>query len=423
MDHTDDRTAEQRIKEAFLACLQPTGGLPEQFASSKLFRVLDDHFSVFCSFYSPEDRDWLRKNLERFILPFLNVTDYTRISVSALTRRAGVNRTTFYKCFPNVDALYDACCEDIAKKFLDVPVPQDKTEAEMLPYGQQLWRIMEENRELLILLSHRVGRRGLPYTIGKRLQRQLEESLSAQDRSSFDAEKNLDIFPELFSVWLGAIQINQIAPRLFPDRKLPVYRTRRSLIDNIADFFAARYGGQVDFYYVLGIAALKLLSEKSYKKISVSELCETAGYPRSAFYARFTDMADYIMKICENSVLVCVSAFCYFLQHQEQLTRETLETFRGEMVPFKIEGVRAIFRNGSITYLFTMMFAYLMRIILAQIGAPPDRLAPERVNALVSYYVSSAMRLFSMYYIGDMTDAELQVRKTELGRIKRELGM
>jgi AcrR family transcriptional regulator len=76
-----------------------------------------------------------------------------------------------------------------------------------------------------------------------------------------------------------------------------------------------------------GIAALKLLSQKDFTAISVSELCKTAGYSRNTFYTHFQDAQDYEFKVLENLTLGCVTAFLYFLDHPEKLTPEALKTF------------------------------------------------------------------------------------------------
>ena len=154
--------------------------------------------------------------------------------------------------------------------------------------------------------------------------------------------------------------------------------------------------------------------------MKVSEFCSAAGYPRSTFYAHFTDFTDYVMKVLENAVLTCVSAILYYLDHLQALTPEALATFRGEMVSFKIEGVRAIFLNGSITYLISVVFGYLIRIMIAE-KEKTDGPCSGEFRSLLSYYLAYAMRLFSMNYIGDMTDAALTVKCSELERIKKKL--
>ena len=155
-------------------------------------------------------------------------------------------------------------------------------------------------------------------------------------------------------------------------------------------------------------------------RMELDEFCAAAGYPRSTFYAHFTDFTDYVMKVLENTTLVFVSAFLYFFDNPQALTLEALKVFRGEMVSYKIEGVRAIFMNGSITYLLGGVFAYLMRILIAE-KEKADGPCGEKFHLLLSYYLAYAMRLFSMNYIGDMTDAELLAKRTELERIKKKL--
>ena len=415
-------SAHARIMAAFIAMLEePRPSVKGLALIPQLAKYIDGHFRLYCSFY---DRKKLLKNLEsgtKYYLSFLvHPTEIERISVSEITKAAGVNRTTFYKLFPNVTAMYDACCEELTDKFLSVPIPAEKTPEGMRDYVDTLWRIMVENETLLFTLSHRVNKRAMPYQIAMRLQAQLASSLTADERASFRVQENLAVAPELFSTWLTLITVEKLAPAIYPDRNLPAYDPSRSLIENIAACFASRYGGSEVFYYTLGGAALKLLSQKRFYDVKLSEFCAAAGYPRSTFYAHFTDFTDYVMKVLENTTLVFVSAFLYFFDNPQALTLEALKVFRGEMVSYKIEGVRAIFMNGSITYLLGGVFAYLMRILIAE-KEKADGPCGEKFHLLLSYYLAYAMRLFSMNYIGDMTDAELLAKRTELERIKKKL--
>ena len=416
-------SARERIQQAFIEKMRDAPLSRNDMAIFlRIVETLDAHFTRYCSFYNRKRMMAQAEEIPAYYNTFLaRLSDYERISVSELAKTAGVNRTTFYKYFPNVSVLYDACCEDLTRKFLAVPVPAEKTPAAMRAYGEELWRLMEENNGLLFTLSHRAQKRQLPYLIARRLKEQLAAGRTAEERVSFRVTENLEVFPELFSVRYSVMQFEALIPGVYPDRNMPAYRPERSLIENIADLFVVRYGGSFDFYYSLGGAALKLLAEKRFPDISVSELCRTAGYPRSTFYTYFTDHTDYVMKVCENAVLTCLAAFLFFLENQEALTPEALAVFRGEMVEYEIEGVRAIFRNGSITFIFATLFGYLTRTFLAnetrRRGAPPG----AAFRSLLSYYIAYALRMFSMNYLGDMTDAELFAKVKELARIKDEL--
>lgn len=418
-----EQSARERIQQAFIEKMRSAPLSRNDMAIFlRIAETLDAHFTRYCSFYNRKKLMAQAEEIPPYYNTFLaRLTDYERISVSELAKTAGVNRTTFYKYFPNVSALYDACCEDLTRQFLDVPVPAEKTPDAMRAYGDALWRLMEENNALLFTLSHRAQKRQLPYLIAHRLKEQLAADRTDEERVSFRVTENLAVFPELFSVRYSVMQFDRLLPDIYPDRNVPAYHPERSLIENIADLFAARYGGSFDFYYSLGGAALKLLAEKRFPAISVSELCKTAGYPRSTFYAYFSDHTDYVMKVCENAVLACYAAFLFFLENQEALTPGALAVFRGELVDYKIEGIRTIFRNGSITFIFAALFGYLTRTFLANEtrwrGTPPG----ESFRSLLSYYIAYALRMFSMNYLGDMTDAELFAKAKELARIKEEL--
>ena len=194
-----ERSARERIMAVFIAMLEkPHPSVKGMALIPQLAKYIDGHFRYICSFY---DRKELLKNLESGTMYFLSFlarpTDIEHISVSEITKAAGVNRTTFYKLFPNVTALYDACCEELTQKFLSVPVPAQKTPEGMLDYINTLWNIMGENETLMFTLSHRVNKRAMPYQIAQRLKTQLTASLTAAEQTSFQVQESLAVMPEL----------------------------------------------------------------------------------------------------------------------------------------------------------------------------------------------------------------------------------
>ena len=167
-----EQSARERIQQAFIEKMRSAPLSRNDMAIFlRIAETLDAHFTRYCSFYNRKKLMAQAEEIPPYYNTFLaRLTDYERISVSELAQTAGVNRTTFYKYFPNVSALYDACCEDLTRQFLDVPVPAEKTPDAMRAYGDALWRLMEENNALLFTLSHRAQKRQLPYLIAHRLK-------------------------------------------------------------------------------------------------------------------------------------------------------------------------------------------------------------------------------------------------------------
>ena len=420
--------AQERIKNAFLQEL--SSGEPTEEEAALYLRIgetLDAHLRQYCSFYEPEmllkamkkGHTLLGGSMGRGLL---HRRDYNCISVTRLAEAAGVNRATFYKYYPNVAALYEECCRDLSDRFLAIPAPEDKTPENMYEYGLRLWRVLAENLEQMFILSYRVGHMAMPYRIANLLHDKLADSLTTLERSRFTVQENLAVFREMFSSFFSTMTVDILLPEVYIDRNLPPYEPNRSLVENVAGVYTLRYGGALDVYYTFGIAALKLLSQKDFTVISVSELCKTAGYSRNTFYTHFQDARDYEFKVLENLTIGCVTAFLHFLDHPDELTPEALKTFRGEMVGYKVEGVRAIFMNGGISLIFSIVFSYLLRILLHRAGEDPFA-KDGPLRAKLSYYVAYAMRMFSMYYLGDMTDAELAAKSKQILRIKQRIGL
>ena len=420
--------AQERIKNAFLQEL--SSGEPTEEEAALYLRIgetLDAHLRQYCSFYEPEmllkamkkGHTLLGGSMGRGLL---HRRDYNCISVTRLAEAAGGNRATFYKFYPNVAALYEECCRDLSDRFLAIPAPEDKTPENMYEYGLRLWRVLAENLEQMFILSYRVGHMAMPYRIANLLHDKLADSLTTLERSRFTVQENLAVFREMFSSFFSTMTVDILLPEVYIDRNLPPYEPNRSLVENVAGVYTLRYGGALDVYYTFGIAALKLLSQKDFTVISVSELCKTAGYSRNTFYTHFQDARDYEFKVLENLTIGCVTAFLHFLDHPDELTPEALKTFRGEMVGYKVEGVRAIFMNGGISLIFSIVFSYLLRILLHRAGEDPFA-KDGPLRAKLSYYVAYAMRMFSMYYLGDMTDAELAAKSKQILRIKQRIGL
>ena len=417
-------SARERLKAAFLADLINYAPSKENRAAvGRIGDMADAHFSEFCSFYSPRTPGDTKPELCAFLADgLLHPLDCARISVSSLTAETGVNRATFYKSYPNLALLYDECCRDLTGGFTDIALPEEKTEETMLAYGEQLWALQKKNKALLFALTHRTGRRDLIYTIGCRLRDKMENSLTPEERASQRVRENLSVFPALFSARFGLTYVGDLCPGMFPDRGLPAYEPMRSFAENTAAAFRRRFGGDPQVFLALELAAIKLLREKHFSEISVSELCRTAGYPRSTFYNRFSDALDYKARMLENTALTFVSAVLYFWDDPGKLTGEAMRTFRSELAGFGTEGVRAILLNGGTTYILSATYTYLTRILSdrsAKAGSAPD----TALSALISYDVCCAMRALTLCCLGVMTDADLRAESTRLMRLKLATGL
>ena len=409
-------TAKARLKKAFLDELRQSRPASAPRLSAQRFgKALDAHFCTYCSFYDPKLSSSLaRKSAAFFDSGFSASEEICRPSITAVTNRAGVNRATFSKPYDSLDALFAECRGELTNTFFAVEIPDEMTPQTMYAYAEALSALLKKHYSTLFALSLYKGTRTLSYEIGAALRARLEASMTAETRASFVAKENAALLPALFAARFALVPIETLFPKLYPDRNLPAYDFSRSLLENTAALLALRHGGEKATYLAYLLAFCQLTSEKRTVNIGVSALCALAGYGRSTFYLHFSDLADFRFKVLESAALVSVSALSRFLEFPEAITPQTLRIFRGELEEFSFAASRGV---GD---LFAVVCVYLTRLLLARYGA--DEAAPDaQRQAAVFYETVYAMRVFSLYCLGNLTDAELSAKSRMLARIKTQL--
>ncbi|MBR0508541.1 MAG: TetR/AcrR family transcriptional regulator [Clostridia bacterium] len=136
-----------------------------------------------------------------------------------------------------------------------------------------------------------------------------------------------------------------------------------------------------------------LLRTRSYKKISVSQLCAAAGINRSTFYLYFNDVGQLFESVCEKLTAALLEG------HETVKNEETLETFAMDGIFLRADALRERLQlvsgeNGDVLFFHTC--ALQIRQVLKTLEARcrvQDKVLRERIGMAAGFY-SVALYLF-----------------------------
>ena len=157
-----------------------------------------------------------------------------KITVSAITARSGINRTTFYKNYENIDQLFNMVCLRLTRDVLRVRSSDIRTTDDLIAYGRLSYRRTIQNMDRFRLLGGSHGDMRFLWNFSNVFNtrmRHIAEHIGVTDRSIW---RGIDASSGILSLRLcDAIYGDQFKDVPLPE-DITRYQTDRSLFENIA---------------------------------------------------------------------------------------------------------------------------------------------------------------------------------------------
>ena len=153
------------------------------------------------------DSSYTVEKLKQALLRCLNEKDYADITITELSRLAGINRTSFYLFFESREELFVALCDSIIDKwfqpFFDLNISNDETRERELFHELIQWL-----REWMPALRRAVNVRTQASDGFRLFASALEKNMHAQkilQVEETNRQKRYDLFIQIYSVGLVAL--------------------------------------------------------------------------------------------------------------------------------------------------------------------------------------------------------------------------
>ena len=357
---------------------------------------------------------------ERIIAAFLEqlkTTPYRKIKVTALIREAGVNRSTFYLYFENIDDLLECVTEELQQQIaVEPPFPVTDT-ASLERYANVMFDFARENHPKTALLCGENGDMAIAYRLAEAVKERLTAAKTAAGITDPAVENCLNMASPSLSFYFITGGVRAAAENLAPLVMEIEYDRMHSMLANVSMLLAKRKGGSPFFHYDLICAYVKLDAndEKAYRNITVTQLLATAGIPRTEFYKYYGNIGDFF-EAFEDACVYCALYWLASFQKRGWPGEAELDAFiRHNDVKVSIG---KFFKHGRITAYFPKILNLVFRFVN---GVVPGGLTEDRMLSL-SYYVTVFAYAICTYLIGISDYASLQKTFSYLQTIRGKYG-
>lgn len=246
-----------------------------------------------------EEKNARQRIIEAY-LSGLKTRKYDKITVSSVIKKAGVNRSTFYRHFIDIYDLYENICEETAEKIIEEISAKMQNlfsggyGLEMMASGYEaIYDIFVSNKNIISLLAGSNG--GL--MVVKKYRDKCEKSISGffplfDKTDSFDYQAGLisDV-SVLFVYTMYAFRTGEDLLKL--REILPNTPLRKDFISNILTVNDILSDEKSAIEYKLLIATYEAWRKKKTINLTIGDLTEIAGISRTEFYLCHKNLAEF----------------------------------------------------------------------------------------------------------------------------------
>lgn len=225
---------------------------------------------------------------------------YDRITVSSVIKKAGVNRSTFYRNFLDIYDLYENICEETADKIVgEVCESMMNTFGggyglEMMNRGYEaIYNIFVSNKTIISLLAGSKGSLMVVKKYRDKCEKKFSELFPLFDKTdNFEYQSGLiaDV-SVLFVYTMYAFRMGEDLLKL--REVLPDTPFKKDFISNILTVNDILNDEKSVIEYKLLMATYKAWQKKKTINLTVSDLTEIAGISRTEFYLCHKNLAEF----------------------------------------------------------------------------------------------------------------------------------
>ena len=344
------------------------------------------------------------KNAEQRIvaafLELLKEKPYRNIKVTAICRTAMVHRSTFYRLFEDVTALFNTVCFSYVRKVLTDDRRHRMASAEdMRDYMERCFTRIRDNAEDFKLLCGPNGNAGLPYLLGSAIKERQVAIAAKIGMKDPLIGGFIQLLPEYVAMYMFIRLFPEMVYAIDEDYQNFDYDLNETVTENTKRYLALHFKGNPEFHDMLFAATVVLQTKTGTYKSSVTDLLETAGISRTEFYLYYKNIDDFHRRFF-RSVFSIAEAFLYSLCVSPPLTEE--ETKKLDSTDFKnyiLRAAQMLFEQGDLTKYVACVIGNLN---LRMVATVKKNLAKEELTyreEMVVRYVISRISFATAYYM------------------------
>lgn len=341
-----------------------------------------------------------KERIEEAFLNFLQKKPYDRITVSEVVRAANINRSSFYRCFADINDLYEKVCTETAEDYIS-SLPPFRQEGDAFRFILHMYRraSLPWNRERIMRLFGENGSGAFALI----LRRCFLDKIAAEAKAEGiwdERMQHLVTFSAEYMIVVGyyflyAEQINTM-PML---RSEVPFDYEADPIGTITQMLRENCGGSLDVHSALFLSTVRMFSEGDARLKPLSKLLSYSGFSRTIFYRIFNDKRDYFAKLEGSMTLLTVKAVLpLMLEESPEAFTVLLDLWEKYYLAVEQKALYIAFRDG---YGFRIAACLVTKLHEAYIAALSEKLGTaidEEARTRLSFFTCGVMCSLVYYY-------------------------
>lgn len=352
-----------------------------------------------------------RNRIKDAYLAFMRDKPYNKIKVSDIINAAGISRSTFYRNFEDVYALYNAVCEDIITDVL-LDVQEDFHRRDMRLFVEAISEKVLRHADKIQLVAGKNGNKIFVFRLRNSFYESLRRHIMSAEKWDDTHRYFVHFSADYLSIVLcDAIRDNAIEYNTFRELDFS-YDFDLDPVDNICEALRVLNGGSKDVQTAFFLSVVRFFSAGDSRKRPITELLSYSGFSRTEFYKFYSHKQDYFNKIGNALYVVTIKSLLPLFEkndpHAFEIVLDSWDKYYTEIERNAlIKGMRSGYLLELWTDVFLHLYAAYMELLEEKNGGTLD----ESTRKTMSFFICSAGCCFLYYMITE--DREMYFRNIE----------
>lgn len=348
-----------------------------------------------------------KERIKEAFLQQLHNKPYDKIKVSDIIKTADVNRSTFYRNYADVIALYNELCEETARDYISA-LPPFCREGDAFRYVVSMYEraSLPENVGLVRLLLGENGNGEFALLARRMFMDKIEAD--ATGAGIWDERmKSLVTFSADYMVICAYyfLHAKEIEGTPLPQVDY-VFDYSTDPIDAMAQIMRTVYGGSLDVHSSLFLSTVRMFGKGDARVKPITDLLSYSGFSRTVFYRIYDDKSDYFRKLENGLNLLVVKSILPVMEKEDvKEYKILLDLWDKYYLAVEKKALYIAFRDGYGFRLATNLVNKLFRAYSESLTRKTGRMPDEETERVLSFFACGVVCSLVYYYANADRDA------------------
>ena len=355
-----------------------------------------------------------REKIKDAFWHYIKEKPYDKIRVSEIIDYAEVNRSTFYRNFEDVIALYDEVCSDLVDENFNTMPRIDLSLGVIDAISDMTVRALTpENAERIRLIVGVNGGGRAILLMRERFKEKLMHDLGDPVKWTEDMQCMATFCADYLTV-TGLYILYSDSISFDNDHSIEYsFDYACDPIETFGDVLQMLNGGPKDIHLSVFLSTVKLFTKSDARAESITKLLSYSGFSRTVFYRVYNNKQDYFKKLGSAVDLIAVHGLMPLITEGSPHAFDILlEQWERHCVAVERKALILAFRDGYAYELGASAVAHLTAAYIDYLTERRGEALDEETKRYAAFFINSVVCCLTHYYTS--LDRERFFRRMEL---------